>query len=142
MIRVMIADDYKPIRQSIKALLKKAADIKIVGEAEDGQEAVELAKYLVPDILIMDITMPNLNGIQATQQICKLNLDTRIIILSMHSDEVWVRQALQNGARGYVLKYSATKELLAAIRAIHHGEIYLSSAISNILFYEVINVHV
>ena len=129
-IRVIIADDHHLVRQGIRALLEKADDIEVVGEAADGQEAVELVERLAPDVLVMDIAMPRLNGNQAAGQVRTLGVATQVVILSMYSDETLVRQALRSGARGYLLKRSVTEELLLAIRAASRGEIYLSPAIS------------
>jgi DNA-binding NarL/FixJ family response regulator len=129
-IRVIVVDDHHLVRQGIRALLEKADDIKVVGEAADGQEAVELVERLAPDVLVMDIAMPRLNGSQAVGRVRALGMATQVVILSMYSDETLVRQALQNGARGYLLKRSVTEELLLAIRAANRGEIYLSPAIS------------
>ncbi len=130
MIRVMLADDHNLVRQGIRSLLEKAEDIEIIAEAENGQEAIELVQELTPDVLVMDIAMPRLSGIQAAEQLHLLEVETRIVILSMHSDETLVRQALRNGVRGYLLKRSVSEELLLAIRAADAGEIYLSPAIS------------
>jgi DNA-binding NarL/FixJ family response regulator len=129
-IRVIIADDHHLVRQGIRALLEKADDIQVVGEAADGREAVELVERLVPDVLVMDIAMPRLDGSQAIGQIRALGVATQVVMLSMYSDETLVRQALRNGAKGYLLKRSVTEELLLAIRAAVRGEIYLSPAIS------------
>jgi DNA-binding NarL/FixJ family response regulator len=131
MIRVILADDHNLVRQGICALLEKADDIEIVAQAENGQEAVDLSRNLDPDVLIMDINMPRLNGIQAAEQIKALGLNIRVVILSMHSDKTLVRQALRNGARGYLLKRSVMEELLLAVRAAYNGELYLSPAISD-----------
>ena len=130
MIRVVLAEDHHLMRQGIHALLERAHDIQVVGEAADGREAIELVQRLATDVLVMDIAMPRLDGIQATQKLRTLGLPTQVVILSMHSDETLVRQALRRGARGYLLKVSATEELLLAIRAAVRGEIYLSPAIS------------
>jgi DNA-binding NarL/FixJ family response regulator len=129
-IRVIVADDHHLVRQGIRALLEKTDDIEVVGEAADGQEAVELVKRLAPDVLVMDIAMPHLNGSQALGRIRALGAATQVVMLSMYSDETLVRQALRNGARGYLLKRSVTEELLLAIRAASRGEIYLSPVIS------------
>jgi DNA-binding NarL/FixJ family response regulator len=129
-IRVIVADDHHLVRQGIRALLEKADDIEVVGEAADGQEAVELVKRLAPDVLVMDIAMPRLNGNQALGRVRALGVAPQVVILSMYSDETLVRQALRNGARGYLLKRSVTEELLLAVRAASRGEIYLSPAIS------------
>lgn len=129
MIRVLIAEDHHLVRQGIRAILDKADDIDVVGEAADGQEAIELARELAPDVVLMDIAMPRLDGSQATGRVCDLDLGSRVVILSMHDDPTLVRQALKHGARGYLLKRSVTEELLLAIRAAHRGEIYLSPAL-------------
>ena len=133
MISVIIAEDHHLVRQGVRALLEKALDIQIVGEASDGQQAVELCEQLKADILVIDIVMPRLNGLQAVDRLRTSSLTTRAIILSMYSDETMVRQALTQGARGYVLKQAVAEELVLAIRAATRNEIYLSPAISSIL---------
>ncbi len=133
MIRVIIADDHNMVRRSLRMLLEKTDDIEVVDEARDGQEAIELVERLAPDVVVMDIVMPNLNGIQATEQVCNLGLETEVVILSVHCDETMVQQALQNGAKGYVLKDSTVKELPMAVRAMKQGKIYLSPAISELV---------
>jgi DNA-binding NarL/FixJ family response regulator len=129
-IRVIVADDHHLVRQGIRALLERADDIEVVGEAADGQEAIELVQHLNPDVLVVDIAMPRLDGTQATERVRALGVATQVVILSMHSDETLVRQTLRSGARGYLLKQSVTEELLLAVRAAVRGEIYLSPAIS------------
>ena len=133
MIRVILAEDHHLVRQGIRSLLEKTSDIEILAEAENGQEAVKLAERLTPDVLVMDIAMPRLNGIQAADQIRSLGLTTQVVILSMYSDETLVRQALRAGVRGYLLKRSVVEELLLAVRAARSGEIYLSPAISQVM---------
>jgi DNA-binding NarL/FixJ family response regulator len=133
MLRVVLADDHHLVRRGIRALLEQADDMCVVGEAEDGQEAVELVERLIPDVLIIDIAMPRLNGIQATGRVRELGLATQVVILSMHSRSTLVRQALRNGARGYLLKRSVTEELLLAVRSASRGEPYLSPEISGII---------
>ncbi|MCL4393705.1 MAG: response regulator transcription factor [Chloroflexi bacterium] len=131
MIRVLIAEDHHLVRQGIRALLEKSADIEVVGEAQDGQEAVEQARRLKPDVVVMDLAMPRLNGTQATEQIRAERLPTQVVILSMYSDETLVRQALRSGAKGYLLKRSVAEELPLAVRAARRGETFLSSTISD-----------
>ena len=141
MIQIILADDHNLVRQGICALLEKADDIEIVAQAENGQEAVDLCRNLSPDVLVMDINMPRLNGIQAAEQINALGLDTRVVMLSMHSDKTLVRQALRNGARGYLLKRSVMEELLLAVRAAYRGELYLSPAVSDTILTDYLTGH-
>lgn len=133
MIRVVVADDHHLVRQGIRALLEKSDGIQVVGEASDGQEAVDLVRKLVPDIVVMDISMPRLDGIQATEQIRALNEPTEVVVLSMHSKANIVQQVLRNGAKGYLLKSSISEELLLAIQAASRGQVYLSPGISQTL---------
>ncbi len=133
MIRVILADDHHLVRQGIRALIDRCDDLKVVGEAENGYQAVKLVEQLVPDILVIDISMPGLSGIQAAEQIRALAVSTQVMILSVYGDQTLVRQALRNGARGYLLKSSVTEELLGAIRAASQGNTYLSPAISSIV---------
>ena len=129
------------VRAGIRALLEKAGDIHILGEASNGQEAIEMASELKPDVLIMDIMMPRLNGIQAADNIRKLKLPTHILLLSMYSDEGLVYQALQSGVKGYVLKSSVSDELLWAVHAVANGKTYLSSQVSEIMVENAVNPH-
>ena len=112
-------------------LLSAQADLEIVGEAGNGREAVELAASLRPDVVVMDVTMPELNGIEATRRLTAENPHIRVVALSMHKDSVYVREILRAGARGYLLKDSVADDLVAAVRAVAGGEGYLSPAISN-----------
>lgn len=133
MIRILIAEDHLMVRAGIRALLEKAGDIIILGEASNGQEAMEMTHELKPDVLIMDIMMPRMNGIQAAENIRALRLPTRILLLSMYADAGFVHQALQSGVKGYVLKSSISDELTWAVRAIANGQTFLSSPISEIV---------
>jgi two-component system response regulator NreC len=133
MIHVLIAEDHLMVREGIRALLEKAGDIHVMGEASNGQEAIEMTGALKPDVLIMDIMMPRMNGIQAAANIRELKLPTYILLLSMYSDEGFVHQALQYGVKGYVLKSSVSDELLWAVRAVAGGQTYFSSSISEIV---------
>lgn len=142
MIRVVIAEDHLMVRAGIQALLEKAGDIHVLGVASNGQEAIEVVQELGPDILIMDIMMPRLNGIQAAENIQERKLPVKIMLLSMYSDPGLVHQALQSGAKGYVLKSSASDELLRAVRAVANGETFLSNPVSEILIESVINPNI
>jgi DNA-binding NarL/FixJ family response regulator len=130
MIRVIIADDHHLVRQGLIALLNDAGDISVIGEAATGDEAVSLVESLRPEVVVMDVSMPRLDGRQATERIKALDLPTEVVILSMHADVTLVKQLLQCGVRGYLLKRSVSDELLLAIRAACRGEVYLSPAIS------------
>ena len=133
MIRVLIADDHSLVRAGICALLENQSHIHILGEASNGQEAVDLARERKPDVLIMDIMMPRLNGIQAALRIQEERLPVRILLLSMYSDAGFVHQALQYGVKGYILKSSVSDELIAAVHAVAQGRTHLSAAISETL---------
>jgi DNA-binding NarL/FixJ family response regulator len=141
MIRVLIAEDHLMVRAGIRALLEKAGDIHVMGEASNGQEAIEMTETLKPDVLIMDIMMPRMNGIQAAENLREMRLPTNILLLSMYSDEGFVHQALQCGVKGYVLKSSVSDELLWAVRAVASGKTYLSDPISEIVVESAIHSH-
>jgi DNA-binding NarL/FixJ family response regulator len=133
MISVIVVDDHHLVRQGIRSLLEKAPDMRVVGEAADGVEAVKLAQQLKPDVVVMDILMPNMNGTQAAERMRSLIPAPRVILLTMYSDTTLVHQALRYGVRGYLLKRSVVEELLLAVRAAAHGDLYLSPAISSSL---------
>jgi len=133
MIRVLLVEDHTMVRAGLRALLERAKDINVLGEASNGQEAIDMTVELKPDVLVMDIMMPRLNGIQAAEQIRGMKLPVNILLLSMYSDEGLVHQALQSGVKGYVLKTSVSEELLWAIRCVARGETYLSAMISSIV---------
>jgi len=126
MTTVIVADDHTLVREGIHALLDREGDIQVIGEAADGQEAVTLVEKLKPDVLLIDLSMPRLNGIEAIQRLHESGSKTRVIALSMHADEVMVLRALRGGARGYLLKDSFKEELFFALRAVVRGEIFLS----------------
>jgi DNA-binding NarL/FixJ family response regulator len=130
MIRVVIADDHHLVRQGLRALLEKAGDIDVVGEAADGQEALDLVAQLLPDVLVLDIAMPHLNGMEAVGRLAGLGVKTRALILSMYADDTLVRQALRNGAKGYLLKRAVSDELLLAVRAVGRGDTFLSPEVA------------
>lgn len=131
MIRVLVVDDHRLVRQGLRALLASAPDIEVIGEARDGREAIDMATDQVPNIILMDVDMPRLSGLQATQAIHALDLASRIIILSMYSDEALVRQAIRNGARAYLLKSADRDELISTIRSVNEGNTYFGSLLSN-----------
>lgn len=133
MIRILVADDHNLVRQGILALLEKNSEIQIVGEAADGMEAIQKIRSLKPEVVLMDIGMPLMNGTQVLEKINEENLHTHVIFLSMHSDETLVRQALRLGAKGYLLKNALKEELNIAIFSAKKGEIYLSPSISGVL---------
>ena len=131
--RILLADDHKLMRSGLKALIEQQPDLTVVGEADDGRQAVTLAASLKPDLLVMDIGMPNLNGIEAAHQITQANPATAIVILSMHSDESYVLRALKAGAKGYLLKDSAESDLIRAVHAVAGGKSFFSPAVSKVL---------
>ena len=132
-IRVLLADDHKLIRAGLRLVVDQQLDLSVVGEADDGRQAVELAKSLKPDVVVMDIGMPNLNGIEAARQIRQIRPDAAVVMLSMHSDEGYVLRALGAGARAYLLKDSATTDLVQAIHAVVEGKSFFSPAVSKVL---------
>jgi DNA-binding NarL/FixJ family response regulator len=129
-IRVLLADDHQLVREGIRALLLSIAGVDVVGEAADGQGAIRLATELRPDVILMDIMMPGMNGLGATEQIVKGKSGARVIILSMNESDEFVLQAIRAGASGYLLKNAKTAELELALRSVAEGQTYLSPAIS------------
>ncbi len=132
-VRILLADDHTVMRNGLRLLLERQTNLQVIGEAADGRQAVALSESANPDVVIMDIAMPNLNGIEATRQIVNRSPRVAIAILSMHSDESYVIRALKAGARAYLLKDSAEADLLAAVRALTEGKSFFSPAISKIL---------
>ena len=130
MIRVLLADDHAVVRDGLRALLEAHPEIEVVGDVANGREAVRETRRLLPDVVVMDIAMPDLNGIEATLQIQEISPSPRILILSMHSTTEHIFRALQAGARGYLLKDSAGKEVVEAVRIVHGGRRYLSQKIA------------
>ena len=133
MIRILIADDHGIVRKGLRLQLEQNRNFEVVGEAGDGREAVRMADELSPDIVIMDIAMPNLNGIQATTQLVKKNPQIGVIILSMYSDETYLTRTLAAGAKGYLLKDSADQDLYRAVELVAQGKPYFSPAIADTL---------
>lgn len=132
-LRILIADDHGIVRKGLRLQLEQHEHFEVVGEASDGREAVRTAEQLAPDVVIIDIGMPNLNGVEATTQILKHNPQTGVIILSMHSDEGYLRRALAAGAKGYLLKDSADADLYRAVEAVANRKSFFSPAIANTL---------
>ena len=130
-IRILLADDHAVVRQGFRMILSAQPDMEIVGEAGNGREAVTLAEQFKPDVVVMDVAMPELNGIEATRRLALSAPHTRVVALSMHKDSVYVREILRAGARGYLLKDSVAADLVHAVRAVASGEGYLSPAVSN-----------
>ncbi|MBL8058744.1 MAG: response regulator transcription factor [Anaerolineales bacterium] len=129
-IRVLLADDHTLVRKGLRSLLDAEAGLEVVGEAEDGREAVHKAQALAPDVVLMDITMPGLNGLEATRQIRKALPRVKVLALTVHANAEYVFQILRAGASGYLVKQAAVTELIEAIRTVSRGETYLSAALS------------
>jgi DNA-binding NarL/FixJ family response regulator len=132
-MRILIADDHGIVREGLRSLIEKEPDMKVVGEAKDGMETVELARQLSPDIIIMDVSMPNLNGIEATRQILSENPKIKVIVLSIHVERRIVKEILGAGAAGYVLKTYLFEELSRALRSVLVNGYYLSPKVTNIV---------
>jgi DNA-binding NarL/FixJ family response regulator len=129
-IRVLLAEDHTIVRKGLRSLLDDETEIEVVGEAEDGQQAIELVQRVQPDVVLMDITMPVLNGLEATRQIKKLFPHVKVVVLTVHSSEEYIFQILRAGASGYVVKQAAVSELVQAIQAVYRGDSFLSPSIS------------
>jgi DNA-binding NarL/FixJ family response regulator len=132
-IRILLADDHEVVRDGVRALLEKQADMAVVGEAADGRQAAELAEDLHPDVIVMDVGMPNLNGIDATRRILSAHPQIGVVMLSMHQDESYVLRSLKAGAKGYLLKESLRSDILEAIRAVAQGRSFLTRKISRMM---------
>jgi two-component system, NarL family, response regulator NreC len=135
-ITVLLADDHRILREGIKSLLEKEQDIEVVAEASEGGEAVARAQQLSPDLVLMDITMPGMNGLEATRQIKALKPGVKVLILTMHESNQYISQFLRSGASGYVLKDTAAQELVGAIRAVNQGDAFLYPSIARRLLEE------
>ena len=139
MIDLILAEDHILVRKGLKMILEEAGDIEIIAEVSDGLEAVKKVEELSPDLIIIDISMPNLNGIQATRQIKRKNPNTRILILSRHKNDEYVLQSIRAGADGYLIKNSAPSELINAVYSIYNDKGYLSPSISKIIIDDYFN---
>lgn len=124
-LRVLLADDHAVVREGLKYILHKQEDIEIIGEAHDGKQAFEKTCDMKPDVLLMDVTMPELNGVRVAERLAKLSPDIKILILTVHEDRSYLKQLLQMGARGYILKRSAAEDLVFALRTVASGGIYI-----------------
>jgi two-component system, NarL family, response regulator NreC len=132
-IKILLADDHTIVRQGLKLILSAHPDLHVVGEAANGREAIDLAQKLQPDVVLMDVAMPELNGIEATRRMIESAPRLRVLVLSMHKEPVYVREILKAGARGYILKDAIDTELLSAVRAVARGDGYISPAVSGAL---------
>lgn len=141
MIRILIADDHKIVRDGLRSLLERQPGMEVIGEADNGRMVLHLLKELKPDIIIMDIAMPEMNGIEATRQIMNIDRDIKVIALSMHSDKRYVVKMLQAGAAGYLLKDNNFEDLSKAILAVMAKKIYLSPEIGEGLISDYLSLH-
>jgi two-component system response regulator NreC len=132
-VRVVIADDHTIFRAGLKALLQAESGIDVVGEAADGAEAVELARALKPDVIIMDLSMPGTNGLDATRRIAALGLGTHVLVLTVHAEEEYLVPVVEAGASGYLTKTSADRDLVEALRVVSRGEVYLPPSATTLL---------
>lgn len=139
-LRILLADDHIVMRSGLRSLLDRQPNLEVVGESENGRETVALAASLKPDVVVMDVGMPTLNGIEATQMIVTQCPTIAVVILSMHADESYVMRALKAGARGYLLKDSAAADLIGAIQAISQGKSFFSPKVSRILAEDYVRV--
>lgn len=131
MIRIVIAEDHNLVRQGIRALLEQSGEVQVVAEAATGEEAVQSVQEHQPDVIVMDLSMPRLDGAQAAERIIDMKLATQIIILSMHADTTMVQQLLRLGVKGYLLKDAVTEELMLAVHSVSQGKLFLSPTISD-----------
>jgi len=138
-IKILLADDHAIIRQGLRSLLEKQPDMEVMGESEDGREAIELVHKLQPDVVVLDVTMPNLNGIEAARQIHSEFPEVKIIALSMHSNRRFVGDMLKAGASGYILKEGLFDELVRAIHAVAAGDIFLSPRVTGVVVDDYVN---
>ncbi len=138
-ITVFLADDHRMVREGFRLLLETQHDIRVTGEAGTGRDAVRRVEKLKPDVILMDIAMPELNGIEATQQICKVLPSAKVIVLSMYSTSQHIFRAIKAGARGYILKESAGDDVINAVRAVYRGQLFLCKEISESVLRDYVN---
>jgi len=139
-IKVVLADDHLVVRSGIKTLLENEGTVQVIGEASNGEEALQTVAKLQPDLLIIDIRMPVMNGLEATQKLSGFSKSTKALILSMHDDEDYILQSIESGASGYLLKDTSKEEFLKAIKSIYHGNKYFSGDVSKVLVNSYLNV--
>ncbi len=132
-MRVLIADDHEIVRKGLRSILDGQKECQVVGEAADGRNAVSMAKDLTPDVVVMDLSMPSLNGLEATRQILKMRPQTKVLILTMHESDPLIREVLDAGARGYILKTDAGRDLLAAIEALRRNKTFFTSRVAQMI---------
>jgi DNA-binding NarL/FixJ family response regulator len=132
-VRLLVADDHEIVRKGFRAVLEAQPDCSVVGECGDGRRAVEMAKELHPDIIVLDISMPSLNGLEAARQILKARPQTRILILTMHESDSLIREVLDAGARGYILKTDAGRDLVAAVDALRRNKTFFTSRVAQMI---------
>ena len=132
-IKVLIADDHRILRDGLRSVLESDSDFEVIGEAQNGRDAVRLTRQLEPDVVVMDVGMPDLNGVDATTQIKDMGLATKVVALSMHSDGQYVQGMLQAGAAGYILKDCAGEELALALRTVMNNRSYVSPDITGVI---------
>jgi len=137
-IRLLLVDDHPIVRDGIKSHLSAQANLQVIGEADNGLEAIELARQLKPDIILMDVSMPQMNGVEAMRRLRREVPDCKILVLTMHDNKEYISQVIQLGARGYVLKNASPTELVRSIELVDQGEVYLSPSVSRIMLDELV----
>src|SRR5487761_141223 len=132
-LKLLVADDHEIVRKGLRAILEAQPDWKVVGEAADGRQTVAMVKDLKPDIVVLDVSMPALNGLDATRQIVKERPDTKVLILTMHQADPLIREVLEAGAKGYLLKSDASRDLVAAVEAVRHNKNFFTSYVTQVI---------
>ena len=132
-LKLLVADDHEIVRKGLRAILEAQPDWKVVGEAADGRQTVSMVKELRPDIVVLDVSMPALNGLDATRQIVKERPDTKVLILTMHQADPLIREVLEAGAKGYLLKSDASRDLVSAVEAVRHNKNFFTSYVTQVI---------